>query len=299
MQLTGSLVAVVTPMHSSGEVDFDSFVKLLRWHEQQGSQGVVILGTTAESPTITGEERKQLIQKAVEEAGGRYPVIVGTGSNCTSKTIYRTKQAKELGADASLVVVPYYNKPTQEGLYEHFKAVSRAADMPMILYDNPARSVISFALETVVRLSKLPNVIGIKLTSGNTAEVKQLISACGKDFLLFDGDDATAKEFMLAGGHGVISVTANVLPKVVSELCQACAAKDTAKADELFAKLIKLGGLLFIESNPIPVKWALYKMGLIEDGIRLPLTRLSEGAREKLETELHNLGVLREEAAVN
>ncbi len=272
----GNLVAIVTPMHLGGEVDYAALKHLVHWHQEQGSDGIVILGTTGESPTINDEERTLIIQCVLEELKGKLPVIVGTGTNATTTSIAYTRQAMEAGADACLLVTPYYNKPTQEGLFQHYQAIADAVAIPQILYNVPGRTGCDLLPETVARLAKAcSNIVALKDASGKLermAEYKAL--ECTIDLL--SGDDATACEFMLMGGQGVISVTSNVAPGLMTDLCRAALANQRAEAEAIDARLAKLHQDLFIESNPIPVKWALTQMGRIQAGIRLPLTPLSE-----------------------
>ena len=272
--LQGSLVALVTPMESNGSVDWESLRGLIEFHIREGTDGIVAVGTTGESATLDEDEHCEVIRFTVETVKGRVPVIAGTGANSTREAIQLTKKAKEVGADACLLVTPYYNKPTQEGLYLHYKAVAEAVDIPQILYNVPGRTGCDMLTETVVRLSTVPNIIGVKEATGDLGRAKAILDQVDPSFLLYSGDDATAGEFCLLGGHGVISVTANVAPRLMHDLCVAAQSGDVSRVKTIDAKLQGLHKDLFIESNPIPVKWALAEMGLIKQGIRLPLTWL-------------------------
>lgn len=273
--LQGSLVAIVTPMFEDGRLDIPSLNALIDFHVDQGSDGIVIVGTTGESPTVDFEEHCLLIKTAVSQVNGRVPVIAGTGANSTKEAITLTQKAKELGADACLLVAPYYNKPTQEGLYQHFKAVADAVNIPQILYNVPGRTGCDISNDTVLRLAAHPNIVGIKDATGGIERGTDLLLRAPKDFAVFSGDDATALSLMLLGGKGIISVTANVAPKLMHEMCVAASAADVVTAREINAKVFALHQKLFVEANPIPVKWVLQEMGLIKSGIRLPLVNLS------------------------
>jgi 4-hydroxy-tetrahydrodipicolinate synthase len=290
--IRGSIVALVTPMHADGAVDWEGLRNLVDWHVEQGTHGIVATGTTGESATLGFEEHDLVIKEIVSAARGRIPVIAGTGANNTDEAIRLTRDGKEDGADACLLVTPYYNKPTQEGLYQHFLAVARAVDIPQLLYNVPGRTACDMLPETVERLSKVPNIIGIKEATGNIERAREIMDRCGPDFLVISGDDATAMELVLAGGHGDISVTANVAPKKMAQMMQAALDGDQDTARALNAELDPLHRDLFIETSPIPVKWALYEMGMIGSGIRLPLTTLSEPARERLRKTLRECGLL-------
>ena len=270
---SGSLVALVTPMHVNGDIDYFSLKKLVEWHLSNDTDGLAILGTTGESATVTTDERKKIISQVVDQVNGKFPIIVGTGTNSTVRTIEMTRQAMELGANATLIITPYYNKPTQEGLFQHFKSVAEAVPIPQILYNVPSRTACDLLPETVVRIAKFSNVVGIKESTGNIERVKQL-KVGGLDLL--SGDDKTAMDFMLAGGKGVISVVANVAPKQSHIFCEAAVSGDVELARKENKKLSPLHRSLFVESNPIPVKWVLSQMRMIADGIRLPLTTLNE-----------------------
>lgn len=288
----GSMVALVTPMREDGSLDEASLRGLVDWHVEQGSDGIVAVGTTGECPTLDEEEHCRVIRLVVEYAAGRIPVIAGTGANSTTEAINLTRRAREAGADACLLVSPYYNKPTQEGLYLHHKAVAEAVDIPQILYNVPGRTACDMLPETVARLAGIDNIVGIKEATGDLSRVPLLRELCGDDFAIYSGDDATGRELLLLGGQGVISVTANVAPALMHRMCAAALAGDRAEAGNLDARLEALHRDLFIESNPIPVKWAMVELGRIPPGIRLPLTWLSEGAREPVRRAMVQAGVL-------
>ncbi len=273
--MRGSLVAIVTPMHAAGELDLERFRALIDFHVAQGTDGIVVAGTTGESPTVDFDEHHLLIRIAVEHAAGRVPVLAGTGANSTREAIDLSIYAKDAGADASLSVVPYYNKPTQEGLYQHFRAVAEAVDIPQILYNVPGRTVADITNDTALRLAQIPNIVGIKDATGDIGRGSDLLRRAPPDFAIYSGDDASALALLLLGGHGVISVTANVAPKLMHEMCAAAFAGDLTAARAANNKLLGLHLHLFIEANPIPVKWALAQMGLIGPSLRLPLTPLS------------------------
>src|ERR687896_1856686 len=274
--ITGSLVAIVTPMHEDGRLDVAAFKKLIDWHVAEGTDGIVVVGTTGESPTVDFDEHKELIRVAVEHSRGRIPVIAGTGGNSTAEVIELTDAAKKNGATACLSVVPYYNKPTQEGLYRHFRKIAESVDLPMILYNVPGRTVADLQTDTVLRLAQVPGIIGIKEATANLERGTDLIKRAPRNFAIYSGDDATALALMLLGGHGVISVTANVAPKLMHQMCAAALVGDVKRAREINQRLLALHQRLFVEANPIPVKWALAEMGKIEPGLRLPLAPLSE-----------------------
>jgi 4-hydroxy-tetrahydrodipicolinate synthase len=274
-KLKGSVVAIVTPMHEDGALDLDGFRKLLDWHIAEGTDGIVVVGTTGESPTVDNDEHWQLIKTAVDHVKKRVPVVAGTGANSTREAIEHTEYAKKVGADYSLSVVPYYNKPTQDGLYLHFKAIAEATDLPHILYNVPGRTVADMQNDTVLRLAQIPNIVGIKDATANLERGSDLIRRKPNDFMVFSGDDATCLPLMLMGGDGVISVTANVAAKAMHEMCEAALAGNLVKAREINDRLLGLHRHLFCEANPIPVKWAAQQMGLVGAGIRLPLTTLS------------------------
>src|SRR5579859_3073535 len=289
--LKGSLVAVVTPMFEDGSLDLQRLRALIDFHIREGTNGIVIVGTTGESPTVDFEEHCLLIRTAVEHAQGRVPVIAGTGANSTREAIELSAYAKQAGADMSLSVVPYYNKPTQEGLYRHFRAIAETVDLPQILYNVPGRTVADLHNDTVLRLAQVPNVIGLKDATANIERASDLLKRAPRNFAIYSGEDSTALALILLGGHGVISVTANVAPKLMHQMCAAALVSDVKKAREINFRLLGLHQRLFVEANPIPVKWALAQMGMIEDGIRLPMTPLSERFHECLREALYEAGV--------
>src|SRR5690349_2422577 len=289
--IKGSLVAIVTPMHENGELDLERFQSLIDFHVTEGTDGIVVVGTTGESPTVDFEEHHLLIKTAVEQVAGRVPVIAGTGANSTREAIDLSIYAKNAGADASLSVVPYYNKPTQEGLYQHFRAVAEAVDIPQILYNVPGRTVADIANDTVLRLAQIPNIVGIKDATGDSGRGFDLLCRAPEDFAIYSGDDASALALLLLGGHGVISVTANVAPKLMHEMCAAALVGDVKRARELNLRLLPLHQRLFVEANPIPVKWALAQMGMIEYGLRLPLSPLADEFHETVREALHHAGI--------
>lgn len=290
--ITGSIVAIVTPMFEDGRLDRDGLRKLVEFHVKEGTDAIVIVGTTGESPTVTVDEHCDLIRLAIESSAGRIPVIAGTGGNSTAEAIELTSFAKKAGASASLNVVPYYNKPTQEGLYRHFRAVAEAVDIPVILYNVPGRTVADLSNDTTLRLSEIDNIVGIKDATGSIERGSDLLARCAGDFAIYSGDDASAVALMLLGGHGSISVTANVAPKLNHDMCVAAMAGDVAKARNLHFKLLGLHRLLFLEANPIPVKWACQQLGLIPPGIRLPLTPFSAEHHGKLLGAMRQAGVI-------
>ncbi len=288
---SGSMVALVTPMNEAGDIDNDSLNALIDWHIDQGTDAIVAVGTTGESATLTVEEHCDVIRKTVARVQGRIPVIAGTGANSTAEAIELTQHARDLGADAVLLVTPYYNKPTQEGLFLHYQAIAQAVDIPQILYNVPGRTACDLLPETVGRLAKIPNIIGIKEATGDLSRVAVLRQYCGDDFLLFTGEDANTVDFILQGGQGVISVTANVAPKAMHEMCAAALNGDAEQARAINNRLALLHKNLFIESNPIPVKWALAEMGRIPRGIRLPMTPLSVACHQPVRDALAQAGV--------
>lgn len=273
--LQGSMVAIVTPMFDDGSLDLGALRKLIDWHIDAGTDGIVVVGTTGESPTVDVDEHCLLIKTTVEQVAGRVPVIAGTGANSTREAIELTKNAKDLGANACLLVAPYYNKPTQEGLYQHFAAIAAAVDIPQILYNVPSRTGCDISNDTVIRLSTIGNIVGIKDATGGIERGTDLLLRVPKDFAVYSGDDATGMALMLLGAQGVISVTANVAPKLMHEMVVATMAGNVAKACEINAKLFALHQKLFVEANPIPAKWILQQMGLIQSGIRLPMVNCS------------------------
>jgi len=288
----GSIVALITPLFEDGSVDYDTLRKLIDWHIAEGTNCIGVVGTTGESPTVSVEEHCEIIRVAVEQAAGRVPIMAGAGANSTREAIELSQFAKKVGADCTLQVVPYYNKPTQEGIYQHFKAIVEAVDIPVVLYNVPGRTVADMLPETALRLAQLPGVIGIKEATGNLDRAAWLIEQAPKGFSIFSGDDPTAVHLMTMGGHGNISVTANVAPRDMAELCKAAMAQDAKRAIELHMKLLPLHKQLFVEPNPIPVKWALAHMGKAGGALRLPLTPLSPASQELVKAALHESGVL-------
>ncbi len=291
--LTGSIVALVTPMHDDGSVDYPTLRKLIDWHIQEGTDCIGVVGTTGESPTVNVEEHQEIIRVAVEQAAGRVPIMAGCGANSTAEAIELAKFAKKVGADSQLQVVPYYNKPTQEGQYQHFKAIAEAVgDLPMVLYNVPGRSVADMLHDTVLRLAQVPGIVGIKEATGNIERAQWLIRDVPKGFAVYSGDDPTAVALMLCGGQGNISVTANVAPRLMHELCMAAIAGDREKAMQIQFQLMPLHKQLFVEANPIPVKWAMARMGLMGGAMRLPMTPLSVANEPVVERALNDAGLL-------
>ncbi|WP_336003779.1 4-hydroxy-tetrahydrodipicolinate synthase [Acinetobacter pittii] len=290
--IQGSIVAIVTPMLKDGGVDWKGLEKLVEWHIEQGTNSIVAVGTTGEASTLSMEEHTQVIKEIIRVANKRIPIIAGTGANSTREAIELTKAAKDLGADAALLVTPYYNKPTQEGLFQHYKAIAEAVELPLILYNVPGRTGVDLANDTAVRLAEIPNIVGIKDATGDVPRGKALIEALNGKMAVYSGDDETAWELMLLGADGNISVTANIAPKAMSEVCAVAIAKDEQQAKMINNKIANLHNILFCESNPIPVKWALHEMGLIDTGIRLPLTPLAEQYREPLRNALKDAGII-------
>lgn len=290
--LQGSLVAIVTPMFEDGGLDLDALRQLIDWHINAGTDGIVIVGTTGESPTVDVDEHCLLIKTTVDQVAGRVAVIAGTGANSTREAIELTKNAKELGADACLLVAPYYNKPTQEGLYQHYAAVAAAVDIPQILYNVPGRTGCDISNDTVIRLSAIANIVGIKDATGGIERGTDLLLRLPNDFAVYSGDDATGMALMLLGAHGVISVTANVAPTLMHQMCVAAMAGDVKTACEINAKLFALHQKLFVEANPIPAKWVLQQMGLIKSGIRLPMVNLSAQYHEVLRSAMKQAELL-------
>ncbi|MEO7106303.1 MAG: 4-hydroxy-tetrahydrodipicolinate synthase [Rhodoferax sp.] len=289
--LTGSIVALVTPMQVDGSVDYPALRKLIDWHITEGTDCIGVVGTTGESPTVNVEEHCEIIRVSVEQAAGRVPVMAGCGANSTSEAIELARFAKKVGADSQLQVVPYYNKPTQEGQYLHFKAIAEAVELPLILYNVPGRSVADMAHDTVMRLAQVPGIVGIKEATGNIERAQWLIKEAPKGFAIYSGDDPTAVALMLCGGHGNVSVTANVAPRLMHELCIAAIAGNVQRAMEIQFQLLPLHKALFVESNPIPVKWAVSRMGLCKDALRLPLTVLTQDNRPMLERVMRSTGL--------
>lgn len=290
--ITGSLVALVTPMHPNGDIHWEHLDSLIEFHIENGTHGIVAVGTTGESATLDVEEHCETVGYIIKRVNGRIPVIAGTGGNSTREAIALTSEAHKLGADACLLVVPYYNKPTQEGLYQHFRTIAEAVPMKQMLYNVPGRTACDMLNETVIRLADIPNIIGIKDATGNIPRGAELIEAVKGRLDVYSGDDATAMELMLAGAKGNVSVTANVAPRAMADLCSAAVAGNREEAERLNELLMPLNRKLFLEANPIPVKWALHRMGMIDSGQRLPLTALSEKFHGELEDALKATGVL-------
>jgi 4-hydroxy-tetrahydrodipicolinate synthase len=290
--LSGSLVAIVTPMTADGALDMPRLKSLIDWHVAEGTDGIVIVGTTGESPTVDVPEHCQLIESAIKFAAGRVPVVAGAGGNSTKEAIELNRFAARAGAQYSLSVVPYYNKPTQEGLYRHFKAIAESADLPVILYNVPSRTVADMSNDTVLRLAEVKNIVGLKDATGNMERGAELLARAPRDFSILSGDDASGLAYMQLGAHGVISVTANVAPRLMSEMCAAVRKGNNARAIEINNKLLALHKHLFVEANPIPVKWALHRMGRIEEGIRLPLTPLAAAHHDTVAGALRAAGCI-------
>ncbi|KQQ96532.1 4-hydroxy-tetrahydrodipicolinate synthase [Massilia sp. Leaf139] len=290
--IKGSIVAIVTPMFEDGSLDKNGLRKLIDWHVDEGTDGIVIVGTTGESATVTPEEHVELIKLTVDHVGGRIPVIAGSGGNSTAEAIALTRAAKEVGADASLQVVPYYNRPTQEGMYRHFKAIAEAVDLPVILYNVPGRTVADMSNETIARLAPIDNIVGVKDATGNIGRGIELLRMVDTSFAVYSGDDPTAMALMFCGGAGNISVTANVAPRAMHELCVAAMAGDIARAIEINNSVLDLHAKLFVEPNPVPVKWALAEMGKMPAGLRLPLAPLSEPFHDTVSSALRAAGLV-------
>ena len=288
----GSIVALVTPLFEDGSVDYGTLRKLIDWHIAEGTNCIGVVGTTGESPTVSVEEHCEIIRVAVEQAAGRVPVMAGAGANSTREAIALSVFAKKVGADCTLQVVPYYNKPTQEGIFQHFKAIAEAVELPVVLYNVPGRSVADMAHETVLRLAQVPGIVGIKEATGNIERAQWLIKEAPKGFAIYSGDDPTAVALMLCGGHGNVSVTANVAPRLMHELCAAALAGNVQRAMEIQFQLLPLHKALFVESNPIPVKWAAARMGLCTEALRLPLTPLTQANQPALERVMRATGLL-------
>jgi 4-hydroxy-tetrahydrodipicolinate synthase len=291
--IKGSIVAIVTPMFEDGSLDKDGLRKLIDWHIAEGTDAMVIVGTTGESATVDPEEHCELVKLAVQHTAGRIPVIAGTGGNSTAEAIALTRHAKEVGADASLQVVPYYNRPTQEGMYRHFKAIAEAVDLPVILYNVPGRTVADMSNDTIVRLAPIGNIVGIKDATGNIGRGMELLKAVPNDFAVYSGDDSSAMALMFCGASGNISVTANVAPRAMHEMCVAAMGGDIKRAIEINNRLLALNNKLFIEPNPVPVKWALAEMGMMPAGLRLPLAPLSQQYHETVRAALAEAGVFK------
>lgn len=288
----GSLVALITPMADDGQIEFGALERLVQWHIREGTDGIVAVGTTGEAPTLETAEQMKVVDCCLRVAQGRIPVIAGIGSNSTARAVALAQLAQSRGAAAGLAVVPYYNKPSQEGLYQHFRAIAEAVSLPIILYNVPSRTAADLLPETVGRLAAIPNIIGIKEATGKLERIEEIRRHCASEFLLLSGDDATAMEFMLRGGQGVISVTANIAPKLMHALCAAACSGERNKAEILNQRLNTLHQNLFLESNPIPVKWALREMGRVPAGIRLPLTPLASIHHASLRETLRSVGAL-------
>ena len=290
--IRGSIVALITPMLADGKVDYPALRKLIDWHIAEGTDCIGVVGTTGESPTVNVEEHCEIIRVSVEQAAGRVPIMAGCGANSTAEAIELAKFAKKVGADCQLQVVPYYNKPTQEGQYLHFKSIAEAVDLPLVLYNVPGRAVADLAHETVLRLAQVPGIIGIKEATGNIERAQWLIREAPANFAIYSGDDPTAVALMLCGGHGNVSVTANVAPRLMHELCKAALAKDVGAAMAIQMKLLPLHKALFVESNPIPVKWAASRMGLCQPALRLPLTPLTVANQSYLQSVMQATGLI-------
>lgn len=290
--LKGSIVALVTPMHEDGSLDFENLRRLVDFHVQSGTDGIVSVGTSGESATLDIDEQIEVIRLTVEFAAGRIPIIAGSGANSTREALELTSRAAELEVEACLLVVPYYNKPTQHGLYEHFRVIAECAQVPQILYNVPGRTALDMTNDTVVRLSEIPNIIGIKDATGDIARVGDFIARCGDDFAIYSGDDATTLDLLKAGGHGCISVTANVAPKQMHEMCHAVLNGDLKLATQINQSLDPLHASLFVESNPIPVKWAVSRLGFAQQGIRLPMTWLPQQYHAQVSAAMQHAGVI-------
>jgi len=292
LPINGSIVALITPMLENASVDYSALRKLIDWHIAEGTDCVGVVGTTGESPTVSVAEHCEIIRVAVEQAAGRIPIMAGCGSNCTAEAIELAKFAKKVGADCQLQVVPYYNKPTQEGQFQHFKAIAEAVDLPLILYNVPGRSVADMAVDTVLRLAQVPGIVGIKEATGDIGRAQWLIREAPKGFAIYSGDDPTAVALMLCGGQGNISVTANVAPRLMHELCLSAMAGNVQRAMEIQFKLMPLHKNLFVEANPIPVKWAAARMNLCGGTLRLPLTKLTSANMPIVESAMRSSGIL-------
>ncbi len=293
MMIQGSLVAIVTPMHVDGSLDLPGLRKLIDWHIAEGTDGIVIVGTTGESPTVSVEEHCELIRITVEHTAKRIPIIAGTGGNSTSEAIELTRYAKEVGADASLLVVPYYNRPTQEGMYQHFKKIAESVDLPAILYNVPGRTVADMNNETILRLAAIPGIVGVKDATGNIGRGSDLIRLAPSSFAVYSGDDPTAMALMFCGGKGNISVTANIAPRAMHDLCAAAMAGEVADAVAVNNRMLPLHNKLFVEPNPVPLKWAMHELGLIDSGMRLPLVPLHADFHDTVRTAMRQSGLLK------
>ena len=284
--LTGSLVALITPMHADGSVDFERLNTLIDWHIANGTDGIVAVGTTGETATLSVQEHLKVMEATIKHVNTRIPVIAGTGANNTKEAIELSKSAEQLGADYTLSVVPYYNKPSQEGMYQHFKAIAEATSIPMIVYNVPGRTVVNMSNETILRLAKLPNIVGVKEASGDVARDISLINSVPEGFAVYSGDDPTGLPFMLCGGHGVISVAANVAPKLFAQMCRAAINGDIAQAKKLNEQLIPIYNVMFCEPSPAAPKWAVAQLGLCEEYVRLPIVPLTAASHEKVQAAL-------------
>jgi 4-hydroxy-tetrahydrodipicolinate synthase len=289
--IVGSIVALITPMQADGAVDFEALRRLIDWHVGQGTDCIGVVGTTGESPTVSVGEHREIIRVAVEHAAGRVPIMAGTGSNSTQEAIALSQFAAEVGADATLSVAPYYNKPSQEGIYQHFAAIAAAADIPLVLYNVPGRTVADMQPDTVLRLAELPRVVGIKEATGDMVRAAHLIKHAPPGFAVYSGDDGTALLLMLMGGHGNVSVTANVAPRAMHQLCKAAMEKRVQDACALHFQLLALHQMLFVEPSPAPTKWALAQMGVCGDALRLPITPLSAAAQQHVRSALQEAGI--------
>jgi len=290
--IRASIVALITPMHEDGSIDYPALRHLIDWHIAQGTDCIGVVGTTGESPTVSVEEHCEIIRVSVEQAAGRVPIMAGCGANSTTEAIELTRFAKQVGADCQLQVVPYYNKPTQEGQYQHFRTIAEAVDLPMVLYNVPGRTVADLQHDTVMRLAQIDSIIGIKEATGNIERAQWLIHEAPKGFSIYSGDDGTAVALMLCGGHGNVSVTANIAPKLMHEMCVAAIAGHAQQAMSIQRQLLSLHKNMFTESNPIPVKWAAHRMGLCGPGMRLPMTPLSSHLQPALENAMRSCGVI-------
>ena len=290
--IVGSIVALVTPMQDDGSVDYAALRRLIDWHIAEGTDCIGVVGTTGESPTVTTEENCEIIRMAVEHAAGRVPVMAGTGSNSTAEAIELTRYAKQVGADCHLSVVPYYNRPSQDGIYQHFKAIAEAVDLPMVLYNVPGRTVADMQPDTTLRLAAVPGVMGVKEASGNIERACQLIKHAPQGFSVYSGDDGTAVALMLLGGHGNVSVTANLAPRLMANLCKAATTGDARSAAALHLRLLPLHKELFCEPSPAPTKWAMARLGLCGAALRLPITPLSEAGQAQVFRALREAGLV-------
>lgn len=290
--LTGSLVALITPMHADGSVNFEQLGKLIDWHIENGTDAIVAVGTTGESATLSMEEHMAVVEFAVRHADKRIPIIAGTGANSTREAVFLSQEAQRVGADYTLSVVPYYNKPSQEGIYQHFKAVAEAVDIPMIIYNVPGRTVVDMSNDTILRLAQIPNIIGVKEASGDIERALKLFKEAPEDFAIYSGDDPTGLPFMLCGGHGVISVAANAAPKAFAQMCRHAINGEIAQARRLNEQLIPIYDVMFCEPSPAAAKWATAKLGLCADHVRLPILPLSRSGQEKVQAALQAAGLI-------